>query len=237
MRRTIIRPRNRVSQSKWADTYFYRDKYFDGLTLHDNTVTYEDEAVLTLSGGSLTAFKGDKLTQDNTFTYDETKCRRDLDYIITQAGFDIALGTNYNQITQGLAYQRDSGAFVQNNQLSQELAAVGFAGDRVAELGDVADNSIALARSNTYFDTVLDIIENGNTNSNVVGTNNDITSTLIFPTPDGVDTNRVAARDRLRSNRSFIQDDVDAFVKNDFAYPGAPDLIRLNYKSVTGLTH
>jgi hypothetical protein len=26
-RRSIVRPRNRVSQSKWADTYFYRDKY------------------------------------------------------------------------------------------------------------------------------------------------------------------------------------------------------------------
>jgi hypothetical protein len=224
MRRAIIRPRNRVSQSKWANTYFYRDKYFDGLTLHNNTVTYEDEAIITLNGGAITAFKGDKLTQDNTFTYDETKCRRDLEYIITQSGFDITLGTNYNQITQGLAYQRDSGAFVQNNQLSQELAAVGFAGDKVGALDDVADNSIALARSNTYFDTVLDIIQNGNTNSNVVGTNNDITSTLIFPAPDGVDSNRVAARDRLRANRSFIQDDVDAFVKNDWGQFGSADL-------------
>jgi hypothetical protein len=31
MRRTIIRPRDRVSQSKWAQIAFYRDKTFDGL--------------------------------------------------------------------------------------------------------------------------------------------------------------------------------------------------------------
>ncbi|MGY8868337.1 MAG: hypothetical protein ACKVJK_22250, partial [Methylophagaceae bacterium] len=81
MRRSIIRPKNRVSQSKWADTYFYRDKYFDGLTLHDNTVTYENEATLSLAGGALTAYKGDVLTQANSFSYNEAKCRRDLDYI------------------------------------------------------------------------------------------------------------------------------------------------------------
>jgi len=32
-RRVIIRPKRRVSQSKWADLYFFRDQYFDGLTL------------------------------------------------------------------------------------------------------------------------------------------------------------------------------------------------------------
>ena len=30
-RRVIVRPKSRVSQSKWAKTYIYRDKYFDGL--------------------------------------------------------------------------------------------------------------------------------------------------------------------------------------------------------------
>ena len=228
MRRSIIRPRNRVSQSKWANSYFYRDKYFDGLTLHSNTVTYQDEAVLTLSGGSITAFKGDKLTQDNTFTYNEAKCRRDLDYIISAAGFDIAMGTNYNAITQGLSYQRDSGAVVQSSQLSQELASVGFAGDRVAELTDVADNTLSLARSNGYFDTVLNIIQNGNTNSEEVGTTSDISTTLLFPAPDGVDSNKIAARDKLRANRQFIKDEIDAWVKNVNPVTGAPDFDTIN---------
>ena len=35
-RRVIIRPKNRISQSVYAETFFYRDKEFDGLNLFDN---------------------------------------------------------------------------------------------------------------------------------------------------------------------------------------------------------
>lgn len=64
-RRTHIRPRNRVSQSKWANTYFYRDKTFDGLTLHENTVEFQGEIVLTLDG-PISANAGDVITQGAT---------------------------------------------------------------------------------------------------------------------------------------------------------------------------
>ena len=37
MRRTIIRPKDRVSKSKWADIPFYRDKVFDGMRVLANT--------------------------------------------------------------------------------------------------------------------------------------------------------------------------------------------------------
>jgi hypothetical protein len=224
MRRAIIRPRNRVSQSKWADTYFYRDKYFDGLTLHNNTITYENEATLTLTGGTLTAYKGDVLTQANTFTYNEAKCRRDLDYILTQAGYDITLGTNYNSVTQGLAYQRASGAVVQASQLQQELAAVGFARNLVAQLTEVADNSTALSRSNAYFNEVLDIIENGNQDTE------DSANALVFPDDASFDSNKVAARDKLQANRAFLKNEVKFHVTNDFSPPAGwdSDLLELH---------
>lgn len=41
-RRTILRPRDRVSQSPWVTTYFYRDTNFDGVDL---TTTYYPNAV------------------------------------------------------------------------------------------------------------------------------------------------------------------------------------------------
>ena len=41
-RRTIIRPKDRASQSPWIETYFYRDTNFDGLDL---VTTYNPEAV------------------------------------------------------------------------------------------------------------------------------------------------------------------------------------------------
>ena len=44
-RRTIIRPKDRASQSPWIETYFYRDTNFDGLDL---VATYNPEAVRLL---------------------------------------------------------------------------------------------------------------------------------------------------------------------------------------------
>ncbi len=44
-RRTIIRPKDRASQSPWIETYFYRDTQFDGLDL---VATYNPEAVRLL---------------------------------------------------------------------------------------------------------------------------------------------------------------------------------------------
>ena len=41
-RRVIIRPKQRISQSRWASTYFYRDKEFDGLVLVSSEVVEVD---------------------------------------------------------------------------------------------------------------------------------------------------------------------------------------------------
>lgn len=49
-RRTIIRPKNRSSQSRYADTYFYRDREFDGLTGDSDSVTGFPDTNLPVSG-------------------------------------------------------------------------------------------------------------------------------------------------------------------------------------------
>ena len=50
MRRTIIRPKKRVSQSPWAGVYFYRDRVFDNLTGDDTSVTGIGDPNLPTSG-------------------------------------------------------------------------------------------------------------------------------------------------------------------------------------------
>ena len=211
MRRTIIRPRNRVSQSKWANVYFYRDKYFDGLTLHDNTVNFEGETVLELDAPITgKVYIGDVITQaSGAFTYDESKCRRDLEYILNSAGYDITLGTNYNAITQGLAYQRPSGNVVQTQQLTQELASVAFARDKVSQLANVADDLTATNRSEAYFNEIIDIIRNGNELTE------DAANSYSFPANPGGDTNKANARDILQANKAFLIEDATQFVINN----------------------
>ena len=48
-RRTIMRPKDRASQSPWIETYFYRDTSFDGLDL---VATYNPEAVRLLEANT-----------------------------------------------------------------------------------------------------------------------------------------------------------------------------------------
>ena len=38
-RRCIIRPKKRISQSRWANTFFYRDAEFDGMILGKSGIT------------------------------------------------------------------------------------------------------------------------------------------------------------------------------------------------------
>ena len=52
-RRVIVRPKNRASQSPWANTYFYRDKKFDNLTGDASTsITGFADTNLPISGGN-----------------------------------------------------------------------------------------------------------------------------------------------------------------------------------------
>ena len=49
-RRTILRPKNRSSQSRYADTYFYRDREFDGLAGDSSSITGFPDTNLPVNG-------------------------------------------------------------------------------------------------------------------------------------------------------------------------------------------
>ena len=51
-RRVIVRPKNRASQSPWANTYFYRDKKFDNLAGDSSSITGFADTNLPTSGGN-----------------------------------------------------------------------------------------------------------------------------------------------------------------------------------------
>lgn len=57
-RRVIVRPRNRVSQSRWANLHFYRDKKFDGLILGRSNIesigSYENQTDASRTPGTYT---------------------------------------------------------------------------------------------------------------------------------------------------------------------------------------
>jgi len=243
-RRVIVRPKRRQSQSVYANTYFYRDKEFDGLTvtttgtpfvnqigqtqgyfgyhyLTDNTKPVNVGTAINNLGKYETAaaiMKANKeFIQDeviyyinSTFpslTYDEAKCRRDSAIILEAVGYDVALGTNYNSVTAGLAYQRANAYVAIGSQVVATLAAIGYLKTAAATLITGNGGSAnAVARSNAGFDEIIDIINNG-----VVSTDTSANA-LVFPAPTAGDVNKVNASAQLQVNKAFIKAEVLEYI-------------------------
>ena len=145
-------------------------------------------------------------------TYDEAKCRSDSALILTAVGFDVALGTNYNSVTAGLAYQRANAASTGTGAQSVAIdAAIAFLKSAAASLitGN-GGSSNAVARSNAGFDEILDIKTNG-----VVSTDT-AANALVFPAPTGGSANKVNASAQLQANRNFLAAEVLEYINVNF---------------------
>ena len=144
-------------------------------------------------------------------TYDEAKCRRDSALILTAVGFDVALGTNYNSVTAGLAYQRANAVNAIGAQGVATNAAITFLKSAAAALitgngGTAEGQTLAITRSNAGFDEILDIIANG-----VVSTETSADA-LVFPAPTGGSANKVNASAQLQANRNFLAAEVLEYI-------------------------
>lgn len=134
-------------------------------------------------------------------------CERDLGLIIDAARYDAALGTNYNAVTTGLAYQRANSAYVLSGQNLQTLAGIRFA--KTQSLTAVAANGTTVTRVTAAFDEVIDIFQNG-----VVSTETSADA-LVFPNPTNAAQNTINAKNQLIANRTFLQDEVIAYINDN----------------------
>jgi len=199
--------------------------YIDGRRFQVNAVTAYDktlgtaELILSPNSNSGTGFTGITsalatgvdLDSVGTFEFDSVKCARDTGYILDGITFDVALGTNYNSVYNGLAYQRATGSYVQNNQQTQTVQAITKGKTEVAALTEIADSATALARSNAGFDEVIDIINNGTQSLSEPGAY--AADALTFPVPAVLPTTDADdAATRLQNNRAYLAAEVVAYV-------------------------
>ena len=152
-----------------------------------------------------------------TYKYNSAACRRDLTNIITDVAYDVALGTNYNGVFNGISYTRPTNAYNTQQQRIQtvgsikkakELSGISLTNDGSSASG----SSTAKTRSDAAFDEIVDIIEN-----NVGPGENGVApvATITFPDPTSVVQNRKDAKDNLQANKAFIAADVVAYVNNN----------------------
>ena len=199
--------------------------YVDGRRFQVNAVTAYDktlgtaELILSPNSNSGTGFTGITsalatgidLDSVGTFEFDTVKCARDTGYILDAVTFDSALGTNFNSVYNGIAYQRATGAYVQSAQQTQTVQAITYGKGQVAALTEVADSATALTRTNAGFDEIIDIINNGVVSVTAPG--DGVADALTFPAPATLPTTDADdAAIRLQNNRAFLAAEVVAYV-------------------------
>ena len=141
------------------------------------------------------------------FDYDQAKCERDVGLILDAVAFDVVLGTNFNSVTAGLAYQRSNAALVKSGQLGKSLDAMYAIKKSILELIEVIGDQTAYTRAETALDTVTNILRYGS----------NFAPSLAYPAPTGVDQDRIDAKDQLQANRTFLRAEVIAWI--EYTYP------------------
>ena len=135
-----------------------------------------------------------------SFKYNSATCRRDLTNIITDVAYDVALGTNYNGVFSGIAYQRPTNSYNLTSQRIETIGALRFARDELK--ADITD-ATAEARMVAAFNEIVDIIDNGLAAADA----------NVYPTPSSLPTtNADDAFADLNANIAFIKEEINAWI-------------------------
>lgn len=156
------------------------------------------------------------VTALKTFTFDETKCARDLGYLIDGVELDIAFGTNYNAVTGGLAYQRAGSALVVESQSVQTRVAFNQARGAISSIPQVKEStglSGATYRNNLYWSEVIDILVNGSVSTEQAADAISYPAPAVLPSGDADDAAVI-----LQANREWLKDETIAYITAN--YPG-----------------
>ena len=152
-------------------------------------------------------------TYDN-FTYNNTKCSRDLGLIIDGIHFDIALGTNFNSVYLGLSYQRAYNSVLLNNQIPQTVGAFEFARNLAKTTISAATSAeyTVLYRNTISWDEVVDVLQNGISSAN----------TITWTDPSEVDT--ITTVERSSNVVTITTSAVHGLIVNDIVEISATDV-------------
>ena len=151
-----------------------------------------------------------------TFTYDRTKCKRDVDLIIDAVVRDIKIGTNFNGIQAGQAYRRGSASVVDADQLPATIIALRYL--KTLILADLTAGTVALTRATDSLDAFLQLVEYGTLPS----------EGITYPSIGSASQAQIDAARQLQDNRTFLIEETIAWIADNYfvydATRGARDI-------------
>jgi len=210
-----------IASGFWREPLMPTAFYADGSRYQANSVAPPAEAMpdaVSLLQQNKTFIQEETVAYvDDTyqFNYDETKCRRDLRYILEASSYDIVLGTNYNSVMTGLAYSRATTDYLKQTQKVETAAAINYAKGLANAV--LASNSTLQAANVKAFDEVIDILNNGSTSADE----------LVWPSVSN--TNKNNARFLLESNKDYLIAEVIAFIDRQISEGNAPFAVDFTY--------
>ena len=159
--------------------------------------------------------KGQRAFTDLPYNYN--KCYRDTQLITEAVSFDILFDSNYRSINAALAYYRANSSEVINSQLENTLLAITKQKQLIADKLE----GTSLTRSNSLFDEIVDILTNGPSSAN----------SYVLNDPTDYDTGYYNARRLLVLNKTFIQNEIDAWIAYQIVNNISPFTTSFTYDS------
>ena len=232
-RRTILRPKDRASQSPWIETYFYRDVEFDGLSL---SPTYNPNAVTLLNANKsyikreITAWTEAQIAGNiSPFTsglvYDHNKSARDIGLIIDALVADIKFSGNANTY--------DAAALYYNGAISKIPGQSAYCAAAVAQLRVIVGTYILTNTPYPSLQSIDDQTINSNNGEAAAVTQSGILLTVMEDVIAGGLTELPAVFDSPSYGKHYLVDstrdmNVGASYPNAGGYVRAAKLIEIN---------
>jgi len=166
------------------------------------------------------------LTTYPNFTYDRTKCKRDVELILDAVVRDVKLGTNHNSIQAGQAYQRATATYFDVAQKPATIISIRYL--KTLAAAGAAGSSVAVERVNDRFDIILNLIEFADQTLTTVPDGGFGAQTALpsegrtFPAPTPASQELIDANRLLQANRDFLVEDTIKYIANNyFVYDSA----------------
>jgi len=182
-------------------TAFYIDGERYQADSAESTQLFEDDAaaLLDLNKDFIAEETVQYVNDTYIFEYNEDKCRRDLNIILRNVGYDAVLGTNFLTRLTALSYLRPNSAYVLSEQKPQTAGGINYA--KGLANTSLTSHTPTQAKNIELFDDIIDTINNGE----------GATDTLYWP-EKVYDDSKDSARQILTTNLDFIKQELVAWI-------------------------
>ena len=145
-----------------------------------------------------------RIYDNNAFTYNVAICQRDVGFIIDAISYDMMFGSNFRSISAAKTYYSAQASTVIGLQKTATIAAFTYLRDYVAN----AVNGDPTAGTS--------VITNMNIINNIINTGLSSIPAYVLPIPPNRAAGYVDAARLFYANKSFIQDEVVAFLNTNY---------------------